>query len=86
VLLRFEGLKDGIVLQGESSNDVSRLCAIVSLEKNIEKLALREHLRKHLDSAFVPRPIYVVDALPRESNGKLLKAKLSALLAELKAN
>ncbi|WP_165870526.1 AMP-binding protein [Alteromonas sediminis] len=79
-LLRFEGLVDGIVLD----RGASRLHAIVALKKGYDKSQLVAYLRHYLDSAFVPRPIYVVDALPRESNGKLSKRKVDELFASLK--
>ncbi|GGW85004.1 AMP-binding protein [Alteromonas halophila] len=87
VLQRFDGLQDGIIVMPESDADTkgtTRLCAIVALKENSDKAALTAFLRQHLDSAFVPRPVYVVDALPRESNGKLLKAKVGELLSTLK--
>lgn len=83
-LLTFKGLQDGIVIQPESTGLVTRLVAIVSLKPNTEKVDLVRFLQAKLDSAFVPRPIYVVDALPREPNGKLLKKNIEALHASLK--
>ena len=84
-LLRFQGLEDGIVIYPDSQQAVTRLCAIVALKQGVEKAALVTYLKQHLDAAFVPRPIYVVDALPRESNGKLLRTRVDALLTSLKA-
>lgn len=84
ILLDFDGLQDGVVILPESNSDVRRLCAIVSLKQGVTKAMLRAHLRKYLDSAFVPRPIYVVEALPREANGKLSKARISLFLEQLK--
>ncbi|QJR80939.1 acyl-CoA synthetase [Alteromonas pelagimontana] len=83
-LLRFEGLKDGIVIFPESNSTIPRLCAIVALKPGVQKSSLIHYLKVHLDSAFVPRPVYVVDSLPRESNGKLLKIKIDDLYASLK--
>jgi len=42
-------------------------------------VALREALRRRLESIAVPRRFRLVDALPREENGKLMKARLRAL-------
>ena len=84
-LLGFEGLNDGIMLFPESTNAVPRLCAIVSLKDGVHKSSLIQYLQQNLDNAFVPRPVYVVDELPRETNGKLLKAKLDALYFSLKS-
>ncbi|WP_218355002.1 AMP-binding protein [Alteromonas lipotrueiana] len=85
-LLTFKGLEDGIVIQPESTRLVTRLVAFVSLKPGAEKAALIRFLQTHLDSAFVPRPVYVVDSLPREPNGKLLRKNIDALHASLKKN
>ena len=84
VLLKFNGLQDGVVIKPDSTSETARPCAIVALQSTSSKAALLSYLRDQLDSAFVPRPIYVVDELPRESNGKLVKAKLMKLLEQLK--
>lgn len=83
-LLTFKGLEDGIVIHPESAGPVTRLVAIVSLKPGVEKAELVRFLQARLDSAFVPRPVYVVDALPREPNGKLLRKNIDALHASLK--
>lgn len=84
VLLRFEGLGDGVVINPDSDNAVARLSAIVVLKEGFEKSTLIRFLREHLDSAFIPRPIYVVESLNREANGKLLKATVTELLESLR--
>ena len=84
VLLRFPGLSDGIVVNPESDAAVTRLWAIVVLKSDFDKPMLVRFLREHLDSAFVPRPIYLVESLHREPNGKLLKATITDLLSRLK--
>ncbi len=83
VLMKFEGVQDGVVFFPPQDRPVPRLVALVCLRDGFSKDALREHFRKYLDSAFVPRPIYVVDALPREENGKLNKAKLQSFYKSL---
>ena len=83
-LLKFDGLIDGIIFQAEEDQSSDRLRAIVVLQLNIEKKSLTQFLREHLDDAFVPRPIYLVESLPREANGKLSKAKLNVFYQKLK--
>ncbi|MFC4699981.1 AMP-binding protein [Glaciecola siphonariae] len=85
VLLCFDGLQDGVIVMPDSNKDNTRLCALVALKQGIDKTMLRQYLQTNLDSAFVPRPIYVVDALPRESNGKLLKRRVDDMLATLRS-
>ncbi|MBR9792017.1 MAG: acyl-CoA synthetase [Gammaproteobacteria bacterium] len=83
-LLRYKGLDDGIVFYPQDANQVTRLVAIVALKEGVQKADLLAFLKQHLDSAFVPRPVYVVDALPREPNGKLLRKNIDALHASLR--
>jgi acyl-coenzyme A synthetase/AMP-(fatty) acid ligase len=83
VLSAFPGLLDGVVFFPEQDKAIPRLVAIVSLEKGIEKHSLRKHFQKHLDSAFVPRPILIVPELPRETSGKLVKTRLLDLYRSL---
>ena len=85
VLSRFEGVLDGVVIFPEQDRPVPRLVAIVVLEGNYDKAALRAHFQKYVDPAFVPRPIYLVDNLPREETGKLVNTKLIALYQSLRA-
>jgi len=48
----------------------------VVLKDESKKAELQAHFRQHLDAAFVPRPILLVEKLPRQENGKLNKAAL----------
>jgi len=57
--------------------------ALVVLKETAEKADLKKHFRKHLDAAFVPRPIILVDELPRQENGKLNKAALTDFYHQL---
>jgi acyl-coenzyme A synthetase/AMP-(fatty) acid ligase len=47
--------------------------------------AIRAALRRHIDPAFLPRPLHLVAALPRNENGKLTRQALDELLAGLEA-
>ena len=76
VLNTFEGLVDGIVIFPEQTRLVPRLVALVVLKDESKKAELQAHFRQHLDAAFVPRPILLVEKLPRQENGKLNKAAL----------
>jgi len=78
VLQTFPGLLDGIVFFPPQERSVPRLVALVVLSEGIDKQKLTGHFRRYLDSAFVPRPIIIVAALPREENGKLPQKKLLA--------
>jgi len=81
VLMTYPSLLDGVVFFPPQDRPVPRLVAMVVLgqessEKRSAKDDLRAHFKKYLDSAFIPRPIILVDSLPREDSGKLIKTKL----------
>ena len=79
------GLIDGIfVVRASSGATVPRLVAIV-VAPNLTEKAIRDELALHVDPAFLPRRIYRVQRLPRNSTGKLPDTAISALVAELEA-
>lgn len=84
VVNRYEGVLDGVVFFPPQARQVPRLVALVVLKPGYIKAQLMAFLRAHLDAAFVPRPTYVVDSLPREANGKLPNASVMALYQELR--
>jgi len=82
VLARYSGFLDGVVFFPKQDRPVPRLVAIVSITEN-SKEALRDHFKRYLDPAFVPRPIYLVKTLPREENGKVIGARIQELYEAL---
>lgn len=83
LLFGFNGLQDGVVIFPEQRRPVPRLVAIVVLKKGVEAPVLRDYFRQHLDAAFVPRPIFTVDSLPREESGKLSAKRVLELYKTL---
>jgi acyl-coenzyme A synthetase/AMP-(fatty) acid ligase len=81
VLARIEGVQDGVFYQREGA---TRLGALV-VAPGCSARALRAALRNHIDPAFLPRPLHLVAALPRNENGKLTRAALLELVASLEA-
>ena len=80
------GVRDGVFVMPEEdqSASVTRLMAFV-VAPGLTSDDILSGLRARVDSAFLPRPLYLVDALPRNSTGKLpLEAvkKLAAGLAD----
>jgi acyl-coenzyme A synthetase/AMP-(fatty) acid ligase len=49
------------------------------------KATILDVLRRDLDPVFLPRPLYLVDALPRAANGKITRDGLEALLRRVSA-
>lgn len=78
-LLALPGVVDAVVLPGPADG---RLAALV-VAPGRAGAELAAGLRARIDPALVPRPILVVDALPRAASGKLPRADVEALYARL---
>ena len=69
-------------LPDETSPDgITRLVAFV-VAPSLDNRALLAALRQRVDAIFLPRPLLRVDALPRNSTGKLPRQALQALYLE----
>jgi acyl-coenzyme A synthetase/AMP-(fatty) acid ligase len=80
-----DGVRDGVfIAPDESDAVVARLIAFV-VAPGIDYETVMAALRSRIDAAFLPRPLYLVDALPRNATGKLPRAALDALAGELVA-
>jgi acyl-coenzyme A synthetase/AMP-(fatty) acid ligase len=82
VLLAIEGVTDGVVfdpaeLELESTG---RLAALV-VSQSLGPAELRAALVPLLDPVFIPRPLLLVEQLPRNAAGKLRREDLRALVA-----
>jgi acyl-coenzyme A synthetase/AMP-(fatty) acid ligase len=82
-LLAIEGVKDAVVLQPESNEvgAVRRLAALVVSPTRTARDILQD-LASCVDPAFLPRPLVIVESLPRNEVGKLPREKLLELLRE----
>lgn len=84
-----EGVRDGVFVLPEHDNkgeaeknpEVVRLAALV-VAPGLTPKQITAALRRRVDAVFLPRPLYMVDALPRNSTGKLTAAALRELLAQ----
>lgn len=77
------GVRDGVFYApDEEPGKAVRLCAFVVAPELSEQKIIAA-LRQTIDPAFLPRPLHKVDALPRNATGKLPRAALRELLAEL---
>jgi acyl-coenzyme A synthetase/AMP-(fatty) acid ligase len=76
------GVRDGIfVMPGEVDGAARRLTAYV-VAPGLTCEVIIDALRERIDAAFLPRPLRLVDALPRNATGKLPREALRALAAE----
>lgn len=77
-----EGVIDGCFFMPESSGaaeDITRPCAFV-VAPTLTPARLLEALRERIDAVFLPRPLILLERLPRNATGKLPRADLQALL------
>lgn len=78
-LLGIEGVQDGVFVMGEDDGKrVARLMA-VAVAPGLSAETILAALRKQIDPAFLPRPLLLVDEMPRNSLGKLPRAALLQL-------
>jgi acyl-coenzyme A synthetase/AMP-(fatty) acid ligase len=64
------GVADGVFVVPDEAGDFTRLTAYV-VASGLSANDILAALKPHLDTAFLPRPIHFVDALPRNALGKL---------------
>jgi acyl-coenzyme A synthetase/AMP-(fatty) acid ligase len=69
VLRGIDGVKDGCFVDGTRIGQ-KRLAALV-VAPGMSSKSVREALASMIDATFLPRPLLLVDELPRDANGKL---------------
>jgi acyl-coenzyme A synthetase/AMP-(fatty) acid ligase len=78
-LLSIPGVQDGVFVMGEPNGQlVARLMAVV-VAPALTPDAILSALRQRIDPAFLPRPLVIVDELPRNALGKLPREVLLRL-------
>jgi acyl-coenzyme A synthetase/AMP-(fatty) acid ligase len=78
------GVNDGVFFMPEEQGaGITRLTALV-VAPALTQAQLTTALRARIDAAFLPRPIYFVDTLPRNSTGKLPHEAVAALVLRLR--
>ncbi len=77
------GVLDGAFFAPDAAatETVPRLMAF-AVAPGLSAATLRRALRERIDPAFMPRPLVLLDALPRNATGKLPRAALAALAAD----
>ena len=84
-LCAIDGVQDGAFFLPDGADDdpdgVTRLTAFV-VAPGMSPQTLQAALRRRIDRVFLPRPLVFVDALARNSTGKLMRTTLQALYRE----
>jgi acyl-coenzyme A synthetase/AMP-(fatty) acid ligase len=80
-LLAIDGVRDAVLFQPQPDSvaTIRRLAALV-VAPGCSAREIRERLAASVDPAFLPRPLRIVDSLPRNELGKLSREKLLAML------
>ncbi len=74
------GVRDGVfVMPEEEGGAVTRLTAFV-VAPDLNSEDVMQGLRERIDAAFLPRPLWLVAALPRNDTGKLPRAAMAQLV------
>ncbi len=81
-LLAIAGVVDGVFVMppDESPDGVTRLAAF-AVAPGLTVQALRTALRDRIDPIFMPRPLVLLDALPRNSTGKVTRETIDTLVS-----
>lgn len=83
-LLAIDGVQDGtFFLPDAEDGREPRLMAFV-VAPGLTERDILQALRARIDPVFLPRPLWFVERLPRNANGKLPRAQLQALAAQLR--
>lgn len=82
ILNEIPGVRDGaFFMPDDSDGSMQRTLAFVVAPK-MSRADILNALRSSVDAVFLPRPLYLVDALPRNSTGKLSRDALLRLLEQ----
>jgi len=83
-LLAVPGVRDAVVFQPEGASGAGvvavRRVAALAVAPGRTADELSQHLARSIDAAFLPRPLLLVAALPRNELGKLTRERLLAAL------
>lgn len=83
ILCALPGVREAVLVQLE---DGGRLTALVVADADLDAHQIQGALAQHFDPAFLPRPVLLVDRLPRNDNGKLPRQALLDLITRLRTS
>jgi len=81
-LLAIAGVRDAAVFQPDDATGVVRRVAALVVAPGLAAEAILAELGRGIDPAFLPRPLVLVPALPRNELGKLSREVLLRLAVE----
>ncbi len=81
-LLGIPGVVDGTFVMGEATGRAVPRLKALAVAPGLSADRVMQALRERLDPAFLPRPLVLVSALPRNSLGKVARADVLRLVEE----
>lgn len=80
-LLSIAGVEDGVVFQLDETSAIgARRIAALAVAPTLDERRILRALRASIDPVFLPRPLRLVQSLPRNETGKLPRAALLKML------
>jgi acyl-coenzyme A synthetase/AMP-(fatty) acid ligase len=79
-LLAVPGVRDGVVFQLDGDAIGVKRIAALAVAPGLDEQTILEALRVSVEPVFLPRPLRLVDSLPRNETGKLPRAALMELI------
>ena len=79
------GVADGVFYVPSLPENRAGRPAAFAVAPGTTAAAILAALRRDLDPVFLPRPLHLVDALPRTANGKITRDGLEALARSMSA-
>ena len=79
-LSSIDGVDDGVIFM--PAPESRRLAALV-VSKHLSPRDIRLALGNHVDTVFLPRPVFLVNELPRQETGKIARLELIAKYEDL---
>jgi len=82
-LCEVDGVRDGAFFMPDESEDKTTRLIAFAVAPGLSARAILAELKTRIDPIFLPRPLYLIDALPRAETGKLSRHALEELAARL---
>lgn len=83
VLLEIDGVEDAVFVRPEASGERQQRLLAVVVAPRLRREDILAGLGRRIDPVFLPRPLLMVQALPRDLAGKLPRAAVARLIGEL---
>ena len=81
-LLSIDGVEDGVFVMSDAEERRINRLAAVAVAPGLRAETILSALRRRIDAAFLPRPLVLVDALPRSALGKLPRETVLQLISQ----